>query len=449
MKQRHSALLLLFLLTSLAACSPGHLGSNVIAFLRDGQLWTIDPNGANAFAIAAQSPAVIGYSWSPTHQVLAFRSLDSDFAKTAAAKRLVSNEAGGVEDAPSTLSTIGVDGGSPIPVAFSSPDTRYSNAIWDTDGSRLLFRQTARVNPGNPASATWWVSQNDQPGGIAIKALPGSFSIPSLSYVSQQYMSIGNSNRGVFTTTLAGTNLRLRSSDLLPGHPLPATLERVLWRPAHQDREFLYAAEPSSQAHSSAALSVQLVLSTLNGQKKTLATCSCTQFAWSPDGNTLLYSTGSTYTIADLQHTRSFSIAVEPASIPYWSPDSQFLLLNGTHTMKLVHIASRRQSVLLSDGSQVTKNNSSSGATNEHLPAINALLQPVANSVWAADSRHFLFLSSERLSWQGQRLSAGKGLYSVTIDNSGHVQGAPVVVDTGKDTQAGWTYQDANTSFLY
>ena len=29
------------------------------------------------------------------------------------------------------------------------------------------------------------------------------------------------------------------------------------------------------------------------------------------------------------------------------------------------------------------------------------------------------------------------------------MQGSPVLVDKGNDTQAGWTYQDANTSFLY
>jgi hypothetical protein len=82
------------------------------------------------------------------------------------------------------------------------------------------------------------------------------------------------------------------------------------------------------------------------------------------------------------------------------------------------------------------------------LPDRHALLQPVSNSLWAADSRHFLFLTHNRLRWQGHTLGTG-GLYAVTIDASGQPQGMPVVVDTGNDSQAGWTYEDANTSFLY
>src|SRR5919108_4750622 len=79
-------LLLLSLLVSFSSCSPGHNGSNEIAFLRDGHLWTIDPDGANAFEVVAQDTAVIGYSWSPTHQILAYRVLDADFARNATAK---------------------------------------------------------------------------------------------------------------------------------------------------------------------------------------------------------------------------------------------------------------------------------------------------------------------------------------------------------------------------
>ena len=79
---RQRLLLLLLLSTYLAACSPGHLGSNVIAFIRNGHLWTSDPNGANAFEIVAQDSPVVGYAWSPTHQILSYRMLDTDFART-------------------------------------------------------------------------------------------------------------------------------------------------------------------------------------------------------------------------------------------------------------------------------------------------------------------------------------------------------------------------------
>lgn len=444
MKRLQMVLLSLFLLASVAACSPGHLGGNVIAFIRNGQLWTIDPDGANALDIVAMSVPVVSYAWSPDHRLLTFRALDVDFAKTNAARHLASNPlTGQIGDVPSTTNTIGIDGGAPITTTFSSPDVRYSSAMWNPTGTRLLYRQTATDTSSNPMTAQWWVAQDDQPGDIAIKSLPASYSIPSASYDTtiQAQQTIGNSNAGVFTTTLAGTNLTYLQHTPLAGHPLPASLERILWQPAHQHARFLYAlpAENSQETHT-----VQLVLRTLTGQTTTLATCDCIQFAWSPDGNQVLYSTESTYTVVNIRGRSSFTITGATDSVPYWSPDSQFLVLDGPHTLMLVQIANAHKSILLSDTSNASKN-----APAESLPATNALLQPVANSIWAADSRHFLFLTRQRLHWQGHQLNKGNGLYTVTIDNAGHPIGAPAVVDTGKDSQAGWTYQDPDTSFLY
>lgn len=443
MKQRRIGLLLLLLLVNLVACSPGHLGSNVIAFIRDGQLWTIDPDGANAFAVFSSNLPVIGYNWSPNHQLLAFRTLDPDFAKTPAAKNLVSAAITGlIGDEPSTVNTIGVDGGTPIPIAFSSPDVAYSNPMWAITNARLLYRQSPKQPPRHPNDVIWWVSQNDQPGGIAIKSLPSSYSIPSLAY--QKQMAIGNMGQGIFTTTLAGTNLRNISTGPLPGHPLPATLERVLWQPAHQDASFLYAVPAPSHSSSTGPLTVQLILGTVNGQTTALATCACVQFSWSPDGNHLLYSTGTTYTISNLSDHTSFDISGAANSVPYWSPDSQFLLLDGPHALTLIRVATQQRMLLLSDDASAT-----AGTSTAPQPVTSTLLQPTANSLWSADSRHFLFLTRGRLQWQGQPLKSGQGLYTVTIDNLGHPQGLPSVVDKGKDTQPGWTYQDANTSFLY
>ncbi len=445
MKVQRSLFLLLLLLSGLAACTPGNLGSTIVTFIRNGQLWTIDPNGANAFAIVHQSTPVVGYSWAPTHEFLAFRTLDSDFAKTAAAKQLPGAAISGlIGDVPTTENTIGVDGGTPIPIAFSNPAVRYNNAIWNTNGTRLLFRQTANVPTVSPGTAVWWVSQNDQPGGIAIKTLPDSYSIPSVSYNAQDYMVVGNAARGVFTTTLAGTHERSQSDgNALAGHPLPATLERVLWRPNHQNQSFLYAIA-TFPGVTSGISSVRLLLSTLNGQVTTLATCTCTQFAWSPDGNHILYTTGSSYTILNVQNSSAFSITGEQGSVPYWSPDGRFLLMDGTHTLTLINVTTQQQETLLSDGQ--------AGQTAEATTtrsSVDELLQPVANSLWAADSHHLIFLTRNRLQWQGQRLSTGNGLYSVAIDDNGRPQGNLTLIDNGNDSQPGWTYEDANTSFLY
>ncbi|HXX79390.1 MAG TPA: hypothetical protein VEI53_12915, partial [Ktedonobacteraceae bacterium] len=63
--------------------------------------------------------------------------------------------------------------------------------------------------------------------------------------------------------------------------------------------------------------------------------------------------------------------------------------------------------------------------------------------------QQFLFLTRNRLSWQGKNLNPGNGLYTVSIDDNGTAQGSPAIVDSGNDSQAGWTYEDPNTSFLF
>src|SRR5712691_11206258 len=141
MKRQCIFLLLLLLLPGLASCSSGHLGSNEIAFVRDGHLWTIDPNGANAFEVVSDANPVIGYAWSPNHQIFVFRTLDSSFASTRAGKHLSTNPITGLPgDPPSPLNTVGIDGGTPIPIIFSSSDTQHSNAWWNASGNRLLYR---------------------------------------------------------------------------------------------------------------------------------------------------------------------------------------------------------------------------------------------------------------------------------------------------------------------
>ncbi|MBA2286729.1 MAG: hypothetical protein H0W02_14730 [Ktedonobacteraceae bacterium] len=446
MRQQRVALLLLLLLAGLAACSPGHIGSSKIAFVRAGHLWTIYPDGTNPYEIVAGGPSVIGYGWSPSHQVLAFRVLDQGFAQTAAARRIVSNPISGlIGDLPSLLSTVGIDGGEPIPVMFANTAIRYSNAWWNPPGNRLLFRQTLAVagSPG-PDQVVWRVVQNDQPGGIASKTLPGSYAIFSLA--SNGLTTIGNSREGIFTTTLAGTDTHVIVHGPLSGHPLPAALERVLWQPAHADPAILYATTSPDQSQRFGATSIQaqLLLRDMHGHTTTLAQCACIQFAWSPDGDHVLYSTGTTYTIIDLHGGTVMTIEGEYGSIPYWSPDGRSLLLDGLHTLILASIASKQSHILLSDTSSP-----GSVHTVPAQPTVSALLQPALNSPWSADSRQVLFMTRQRLQWQGQPLSSGRGLYTVSLNDQGQPTGPPAVVDTGNDTQAGWTYEDANTSFLY
>jgi len=111
--------------------------------------------------------------------------------------------------------------------------------------------------------------------------------------------------------------------------------------------------------------------------------------------------------------------------------------------LQLVNIANQQQHELLRDVA------SESGTAFSPLPDSRALLQPISNSIWASDSRQFLFLTRNRLLWQGKNLDSGKGLYTISIDSNGNVQGSPAIVDNGNDSQASWTYEDPNTSFLF
>jgi hypothetical protein len=445
MRQQRLVLFCLLLFAGLSACSPGHTGANELAFLRDGQLWTVDPDGANAFEVAGGAPPVVSYGWSPTHQLLAYRSLDPSFAATPAARRISTQPLTQlVGDLPATINTISIDGGTPIPIQFSSASVQNSNAWWNATGTRLLYREESVHSSSMPSAALWWISQNDQPGGIARKALPATFSIPAVS--ADDSLVVGNSRQGLFTTTLAGTSLRYLVAHELAGHPLGAGLERLLWQPAHPQPLLLYALmdAPAGQSAGFDAPSpaVRLVLRDMHGHVTIVTGCSCTQFAWSPDGNSILYSNGSSYTIFRLADHSALNLPVAGGSVPYWSPDSQFLLLDALHSLTLIHVAGHRLEILLSDGVQ-------GGMLPGRGTGINELLQPLANSPWSSDSRNFLFLTRGRPLWQGHALHPASGLYTVTIDDMGRPQGSPVLVDSGNDSQPGWTYEDPSTSFLY
>lgn len=444
MKRQRLFLLFLLLCIYLAACSPGHLGGNEVAFVRDGHLWTIDPNGANAFEVVSSTAPVIGYAWSPDHQMFVYRELDNHFASTPAGKHLQSNQLTGLPgDLPATLNVVSIDGGMSILIIGSNSTIQHSNAWWNSSGKRLLYRETSTTKDLLPQDASWYVSQNDQPDGIARKSLPSTYSIPSFN--SDSSMAIGNSRQGLFSTTLAGTNFHLLTHLPLPGHPLPATLERILWQPAHPHPFLLYATiatnAPPLPAGKPTMPPVQLALDNLSGRTTSIATCYCTQFAWSPDGNSILYSVGATYSIYNLATHSVFSFRGEDGSVPYWSPDSRFIVLDGLHTLALITIASQTQQKLLSDNTQDT--------TDAALPDANALAQPVSNSLWAADSQHFLVLTRGRLFWQGRKLAMGEGIYTVAAGTSGKIQGLPVLVDSGHDIQPGWSYENPNTSFLF
>ena len=310
-------------------------------------------------------------------------------------------------------------------------------------GNRLLYREESTTAIQNAGTQSWWISQDDQPLDIARKLLPYSYSIPSLSLNG---MAIGNSSQGMFTTTLSGTDLHFILKGNLKGHPLPVSLERILWQPSHLHPDILYADSndpPGIASTQNTFTPVKLILSDTQKQTTTIAICACTQFAWSPDGNSILYSTGTQYTIFNIRDHSSYAVSAESGSVPYWSPDSHFVILDGLHALLLINVTNQRHQELLSDLT------SGANTPQSQLPDSHTLLQPISNSIWASDSRQFLFLTRNRLVWQGKSLDSGQGLYTVSIDDNGRVQGSPEIVDSGNDSQASWIYQDPNTSFIF
>ncbi|WP_376796000.1 TolB family protein [Thermogemmatispora sp.] len=423
-----------------SACSPGYSGTAKIAFVRDGQLWTIYPDGSGAYQVAGNTPPVVGAGWSPDHHLLVFRTLDSDYAQSAAGRHLKPDPLTGlVSDLPAGLNTVGVDGGFPIPIFFSSASVRISDAWWNPAGNRLLYRLTLS---GSASFLRWELAQNDQPGGIATRTLPASLAIPSLGAGAGDILGIDE--RGLFSLSASGTGQRWLTRGLPPGHPLPATLERVLWQPRQAQPAFLYAA--SAEPNGSAAR-VALLLQRPTGEVQRLLTCSCQQFAWSSDGQHVLTRTADgSYLVLNLDGSLRLTIRAEADSVPYWSPDGRFLLLDGRHTLWLIDIQTGRQQLLLSDRTPLGQLN----PANSKLPGVAARLQPVPASLWEADSRAFVFLTRGRLWWQGgSLLREGNGLYLVTLGEHGQPQAAPHLLASGAITQVGWTYQESTVSFLF
>lgn len=437
------SLALLLLLSTVAACSPGHTGGNVIAYIRDGHLWTIDPDGANAFEVESPDTPIIGYAWSPDHHLLVFRTLDSDFAKTRAGQHLPSGAVSGtIGDVPSALNTIGVDGGTPITIIGSQSNVEQSNAWWDSSGDRLLYRETLNT-ASSPLAAFWYISQSDQPGGIARHLLPNSNAIPSINSAAR--LVAGTSQQGAFTTSITGNDQQFLISGHLAGHPLSASLERLLWQPGQSQPALLFALEasPQHQTNSSSPLPVKLMLHTAAGTQRIITTCTCQQFAWAPDGQHILTSTGATYTIFDLQGKVVARITGEVDSVPSWSPNGRFLLLDGKHSLQILNIQQNQSRLLLRDDQPLT--------TAPHQPinlaSTTTLLQPLSNSPWSADSQQLVFLTRGRLNWPGQHLKPG--LYTASLTEQGTPQGSPQLVDEANDSQPGWTYQQPETSFLF
>jgi hypothetical protein len=417
---RHMGALLVFGMLALAACAP-HAGGDEIAYLRDGRLWTVNPDGSGALAIGGGG--VVGFAWSPDHHQVVFR-----YGTRAAAP----SAEGAAPDAPSLLAVVGIDGGTPVTISPEGAGFARSDAWWDANGNRLLYREGFVRAPGQePLAPVYILSQADQPAGIARRVLQNVAEIPAMLPDGSQIAVVdptgnvrvgppGDSGRVAATGALV----------TLPGTDRPA---RPLWQPLHH--ALLYARAGASGG-------VSLVLDDLAGHQLTVGTVSALlDYAFAPDGSQVLVRTSS-----DLEIWRWTAGAQQPAvftwpeddalALAWWSPDSRYVLVRDQMGLWLGDTRARTIRHLLTS------------APPPASPAQPPSWHPLAGSPWSADSARIVFADPGTGQWLGHPLPGSRGtpggLYLASIGGSA----TPALLNSGPDQWPSWTYLDPSASFL-
>lgn len=442
------ALLLLALVSALlTACSPGHTGGDEIVFLRDGSVWTISPDGSNLQQI--ESGGFIGAAWSPDHHQIVLRMQDGARAQAGSFF--------GQGDSASELGVTAIDGGNILQITPPNSGLWRSDAWWDGSGNRLLYREEPASGSaahgrsseerasGITGTPQWKLSQADQPAGIARKDLPASVTLPAVNSDGTLIASIDASGRvllgppGVAPRVLASGALTI-----LPGSvPYPA---RPLWQPG--GGHLLYAVAGTTPD------ATTLLLSDTSGHSQPLLTVSqLQQYVWSPDGQHLLLRTAEALLIYSASGVEQFAWT-HPGGLvlPFWSPDSRFVLVFTPEGISLINVAARQMLQVLSGTVALPPAPTSA----EQAP----FLRPAVNSPWKSDSSAFLFTNDGQGIWAAQPGKAlpsgsgtGDGLYSSELDNSaqaGHNSAArfPTLLDWGEHQSVSWSTLDPNCAFL-
>ena len=208
---------------ALAGCAV-HPGQDEIAFLRGGALIALNPDGSDARTLASGS--IVSFAWSPDHSQLVFRTaVGSDVAD------LLPYGTMGVPDAAGTLQIIGINGGHSIQITPDATGVIWSDAWWNANGNRLLYREALAGTDPEAGAQIYVVSQSDQPAGIARQTVMNDASLPALAPDGSRVAGID----GVGTLSLAvpgksGQALASGALLTLPGTGRPG---RVLWQPGH------------------------------------------------------------------------------------------------------------------------------------------------------------------------------------------------------------------------
>jgi hypothetical protein len=415
-----AALLALCLAAPLLAGCGFHNGGDALAFIRAGQLWSIQPDGTNALKLVDAD--VVSLTWSPDHHQLALR-LEAPPAPNLPPPASTL----GAREAPSAIAAESINGGLALQLSPASTGLVRGDPWWNPSGNRLIYSE--RFPGAQPP--VWIVSQADQPAGIARKPLLDDASIPVLSADGNQVAVIdtaGNVRLGKPGAT--GTVVASGALLTLPGSGRPG---RILWQP--RASALLYA--------TAGPVGVALVLHPLAGTPRTVAsTAVALDYAFSPDGLQLLVRTPQAFELWSLSGdtTPLFTWPEsDPLALPWWSPDGRTLLVQDDHGWQLVNPAGRAVKSLLAYRSPPAQPLSA-----------DVLWHPVSASPWSPDGMLVVFVSVTGDTWQGAALPTPKGsaegLYVAPLSASRI--GQPALIDSGDDRAPSWSAVDPSTAYL-
>ncbi len=414
-------------LTTLAGCG-FHPGGDQIAYLLGDQLWVANPDGSDPRQLTPRQ--TVSLAWSPDHHELVFRygpgagEIPPAGATWAPAEGI------------SELGVTSISGGSPLqitPTASGANALARSDAWWDPQGNRLLYRE---YTPGaGGIAAVYFESQNDQPVGIARKPVIAAATLPTLSPDGAQVAVIDPD--GALRLGPANQPGAIIAQDALiqaPGGVRPA---RILWRPGHD--ALLY---PTAGPDDASATLTLLDLASHASQRVTTVT-GLRDLAFSPDGALLLLATPTGYTIWPIggQAPRAVIAESDPLAQAYWSPDGRWLLLEDRSGARLIRTSDWRVAGTLAYASPLA------GPTLSD----TTLWRPAASSPWSGDSAAFTFASGPA-TWQGRSLpmpasGATVGLYTQQVSDN-EASGAPTLIASGAISAPGWSYPDPSTTLL-
>ncbi len=412
----------------LAGCSL-HPGGAQIAYQRGDQLWVVNPDGSNPRRVGARD--IIAASWSPDHHELVFR-----YAANAGAA-LPAGATWAPAESVSDLGMVSISGGQPTQITPSARGLARSDAWWDPQGNRLLYRE---YTPGTGLIASIYIeSQNDQPVGIARKVIVAAATLPTLSPDGAQVAVIDPN--GAVRVGAAAQLGAIVAQGALPrlgqaGSSLPA---RLLWQPGHDALVY------PTQGQNGVALTL---LDLATHKSRTLAVAmNLRDAAFSPDGSLLLLDEGTDLAVWPVngvvngQGARAVIPEADPLAQAYWSPDGRWLLLEDHNGARLIRASDWSVQGTLTYAHSLTE-----PATDDATP-----WRPAASSPWSADSSAFTFASSAA-TWQNTPLptpqgAATVGLYTQAITQRAP-QGAPQLIASDLITAPTWSYPDPSTTLL-